>query len=57
MEKYGVNQNTQTKNKQASSDRRCPVCGSSLTVHGTVLLCRLHGSAPFENTDSNTDED
>jgi hypothetical protein len=55
MEKYGVNQTKDKSVKQATSEKTCPVCGSTLVVHGSVLLCRTHGSAPFEGT--NTEED
>lgn len=49
MEKYGVKQTEKLSSKNASDAERCPLCDSKLEKHGAVLLCKLHGSKPFEN--------
>lgn len=50
MDKYGVDTTTGKDDaqleKQASEG--CPECGKELQKHGSVLICPVHGSAPFE---------
>ena len=52
MEKYAVEEtpgvNQEKLEKQAA--KGCPECGKELTKHGSVLLCPVHGSEPFEST-------
>ena len=53
MDKYGVDQQTgkdqEDLEKQASKGCPEPDCGKELTKHGSVLICPVHGSAPFES--------
>lgn len=55
MEKYGVNQTKEAQTKHASDEKRCAVCSRPLTAHGSVLLCKTHGSAPLEDTSTHED--
>ena len=56
MEKYGVKQvETLPNNKHANDAERCPLCGLLLVTHGTVKLCKQHGSLPLEDTTTNED--
>lgn len=32
----------------SSSSPKCPICGSTAIRHGTALVCKTHGSAPWE---------
>lgn len=52
MEKLGVE--TQTP-KTASEGTPCPKCGEPAESKGPVILCPTHGSEPFE--DERTDSD
>jgi len=49
MEKHG---NVQTPldelEKSASGKPLCPICGAECEVHGQVVICPNHGTAPFE---------
>ena len=50
MDKYAVSESAgagpHDLEKQAANG--CPLCGRSVTIHGNVLLCPVHGSEPFE---------
>jgi nucleoid DNA-binding protein len=50
MDKLGVDTSTGRDDEQLEKEAAegCPECGSELTKHGSVLLCPVHGSAPFE---------
>lgn len=50
MEKYGVDETTGHSSEQLEkmAAEGCPECGSKLTKHGSVMICPVHGSAPFE---------
>ncbi len=50
MDKFAVDETAKVSSeeleKRAASG--CPDCGRALTKHGSVLLCPVHGSSPFE---------
>lgn len=48
MEKYGVDESVNQEHLEKQAAKGCPECGSKLTKHGSVLLCPVHGSSPFE---------
>lgn len=48
MEKYGVNESVNQERLEKQAAKGCPECGSNLIKHGSVLLCPVHGSSPFE---------
>jgi len=49
MEKYGVNVNQPVgRVKTASEKITCPICGTEVEQHGSVLKCPKHGTRPFE---------
>lgn len=48
MEKYGVNESVNQERLEKQAAKGCPECGSNLNKHGSVLLCPVHGSSPFE---------
>jgi hypothetical protein len=52
MEKYGVKQveTLPANGKQASDTSKCPLCNAPLAVHGSVRICKTHGSLPFEKS-------
>jgi hypothetical protein len=47
MDKYGVDESIDPELEKKAS-QGCPQCGRKLERHGTVLMCPLHGSEPFE---------
>lgn len=50
MEKYGVDESTGVDQEQLEkrAAKGCPECGKELTKHGSVLMCPVHGTEPFE---------
>lgn len=46
MDKYAVETGSEDLEKKASDG--CPICGATPTRHGTVLICPVHGSSPWE---------
>jgi len=49
FEKYAVDEGTgDQKQLEKQASKGCPECGKKPTVHGSVLLCPVHGSKPFE---------
>lgn len=48
MEKYAVDESVNQERLEKVAAKGCPECGSELTKHGSVLLCPVHGSSPFE---------
>lgn len=49
MEKYGVRTGHKPGSvKEAADTQKCPLCSSELVKHGSVVLCKTHGSLPFE---------
>ncbi len=48
MEKYAVDESVNQESLEKQAAKGCPQCGSDLTKHGSVLLCPVHGSSPFE---------
>lgn len=50
MDKYGVDENTNSESLEKQAADGCPVCGrKDLLRNGNVLLCPVHGSEPFEH--------
>lgn len=50
MEKYGVDETPRVNTKLGETDLdRCPHCGAVLREHGSIVLCPIHGSEPFEH--------
>ena len=50
MDKFAVDETSGRSQEQLEkmAAQGCPECGEKLTKHGSVLLCPIHGSAPFE---------
>lgn len=49
MEKYGVEESKQDPRKmEKAAAEGCPVCGSEVQQHGSVLVCPTCGTKPFE---------
>jgi ribosomal protein S27AE len=48
MEKYGVDEGTDSEALEKSAAEGCPSCGSKPIRHGNVLICPKCGSEPFE---------
>jgi uncharacterized Zn finger protein (UPF0148 family) len=50
MDKYAVDEGSPNFEKfaNAGGELICPVCQRKATKHGTVLVCPVHGSEPFE---------
>lgn len=48
MEKYGVDESVNQEKLEKQAAKGCPECASKLEKHGSVLICPVHGSAPFE---------
>jgi len=48
MEKFGVDEEPDPKQKKASEHNVCPTCGKPVIRHGKLLFCPVHGSEPFE---------
>lgn len=50
MEKYGVETpHEKTAEEFDIEGRTCPQCGREVHVHGSVLVCPVHGTKPFEH--------
>lgn len=49
MKKYGVDENPELTQKEASEEKHCPICGAVCEQHGQVYICPVHGSKPFES--------
>ena len=54
MEKYAVEENINQEQLEKKASEGCPECGRKPTVHGRVLICPEHGSAPFEPEPTDT---
>ncbi len=48
MDKYGVDESKNSEQLEKQAAQGCPECGSPVKKHGAVLICPVHGSAPFE---------
>lgn len=48
MEKYGVDESVNQEQLEKRAAKGCPECASKLEKHGSVLICPVHGSSPFE---------
>jgi len=48
MEKYGVDENTDSERLEKKAAGGCPKCGKTPVRHGSVLMCPDHGSETFE---------
>lgn len=50
MEKYGVDETgtTDQESLEKIAAKGCPDCGSQIIKQGSVILCPVHGSQPFE---------
>lgn len=54
MNKYGVHTDKEEKTaavdagEHRSAEISCPLCGRRVRREGSVLLCTVHGSKPFE---------
>lgn len=48
MDKYGVDENFGAGELEKLAAEGCPECGETLVKHGSVILCPVHGSHPFE---------
>lgn len=48
MEKFGVDESTDGEALEKAAAKGCPICGKKPEQHGTVLICPVHGSEPFE---------
>lgn len=57
MEKFGVNEGVNQEALEKQAAKGCPVCGSAVETHGSVLMCPKHGSEPFEDTHGDSKED
>jgi uncharacterized Zn finger protein (UPF0148 family) len=56
MDKFGVDQTSglDQERLEKRAAKGCPACGKELIKHGSVLLCPIHGSEPFEGKDGST---
>ena len=48
MEKYGVDEGTDSEGLEKKAAEGCPKCHQKPEKHGTILVCPTHGSEPFE---------
>ena len=50
MSKFGVDETSHVDQERLEkmASQGCPECGSTITKHGSTLLCPNHGSKPFE---------
>lgn len=49
MDKYAVDELAgSSEDLEKKAQKGCPVCGRTPEVHGSVLICPVHGSEPFE---------
>lgn len=54
MDKYGVDEQVDQEQLEKRAARGCPECGRELVKHGSVLLCPMCGSEPFEKDNAET---
>ena len=52
MEKYGVDETTPVRGEDLEklAAKGCPSCGREVIRHGSVLMCPVHGTEPFERS-------
>lgn len=50
MDKYAVDETKglSSEEQEKRAAQGCPLCGKALVKHGSVVLCPIHGSEPFE---------
>jgi hypothetical protein len=48
MSKFGVDEGSNQEELEKVAGNGCPTCGRKPTRHGSVLICPVHGSEPFE---------
>jgi hypothetical protein len=48
MEKYGVDESTDSEAMEKAAAEGCPSCGSKVEKHGSVVRCVKCGTEPFE---------
>lgn len=48
MEKLGVDEQNDSEALEKAAAKGCPICGAEPERHGSVLICPVHGSEPFE---------
>lgn len=50
MEKYGVSEESGEEDAalEKKAEQGCPICGAIPERHGSTLMCRVHGTEPFE---------
>lgn len=48
MNKFAVDEGSDQESLEKKAAAGCPDCGETPTVHGRTLICRTHGSEPWE---------
>lgn len=48
MDKYGVNEHSDSEKMEKYAAEGCPKCGAKVTRHGNILVCPKCGTEPFE---------
>lgn len=48
MDKYAVDETVDQEAMEKAAANGCPECGAKCERHGNILICPVHGSAPFE---------
>lgn len=51
MDKFGVDESTDQERLEKMASQGCPICGAKVIRHGSVLMCPIHGTEPFERHD------
>jgi len=52
MEKYAGYEGVDQEYIEKKASQGCPICGrKDLNKYGSVILCPVHGSEPFEERD------
>lgn len=55
MEKYSVDESMGDQEQlEKKASEGCPECGKELKKYGSVLICPVHGSEPFEDSAGGT---